>query len=134
MKRRNNELIILFMCCLFLAFISIADIVYHILHSSIGMGDYLWIWRECSIAIKGYNVVEVIRKGITIPGMGEIDILRSATAPWARMMGNIVHPGFLPENVAMVYGVFFYLFVIGLTWKKLFSYLCKHISITSVVS
>lgn len=112
--------------CITLASISIIDLLYHLFAYGISLHDYLWIWKECAAAIRGYDVSEVARLQIAVPGVGTMTGTWSASAPWTKIMGNIIHPGFFPESLAIVYGVLFYLFVMLWTWIKLFPYISNN--------
>lgn len=127
MKINKNQKVIL-CCCSILALISIIDIIYHLLIYGISLHDYIWIWKECAAALRKYDVIEAIRNNIFISGVGQMTMPRSATTPWARIMGNVIHPGFLPEKLAIVYGVVIYFLVIVWTWYKVSEH-CKEWSI-----
>lgn len=71
-----------------------------------GRKDYIWIWKESVCTVEGEYVLDAIRNHMNIGGVDMPSA--SATMPYARMLANIIHPGFVPENMALFYGVVLY--------------------------
>lgn len=95
--------------CAFILTLSVANCIIHLYKYGMLFGDYRWIWIECLYTIKRIDIVEAIRDGIVIKEMGDLSLPpNSATLPWSRILGIVIHPGFLPKEWAFVYGTILY--------------------------
>lgn len=110
---------------IFLVLASVLNCVMHVYEYGISAWDYAWVWKECACALRGMDVVQAIRQGAYIDGIGQMPAI-SATVPWGRIMGNVIHPGFLTLEGAVIYARVLYLLAgivaLFLIAKKLISY------------
>ena len=106
-------ILIIFGICLVI--LNLANCVRHIYIYGIPASDFQWIWKECACALKGIDVATAIRESRIIDGIGAMPPT-IATVPWGRILGNVVHAGFLPEKLAFIYGVIIYTISIVFTW------------------
>lgn len=99
----------------------LANTIFNVVSRGMGIGDYLWVWKESLCTVRGIDVIFAIKNhmivdGIEMPGA-------SATMPYARILANFIHPGFLSMNYAAKYGFFLYVFalliMIFILYKKL---------------
>lgn len=74
-----------------LVIFNIINCVSHIYKYNMSANDFLWVWKECACALKGIDVFDAISKQMYIDGIGYMPVA-SATVPWARIIGNIIHP------------------------------------------
>lgn len=108
-----------------IAIFNITNCLFHIYKHKLSAHDFIWVWKECACALKGIDVFDAISKQMYIDGIGYMPVA-SATVPWARIIGNIIHPGFFSMNWAIVYGYVVYALIVVLAWwsvsKKLSAY------------
>lgn len=110
MKRQEKCINIFSAICMCLTAASILNLVVHLWKYGAITWDYYWVWRECACAIRGIDVGEAIRTGMFIEGVGQMPPT-FATFPWSRIIGNIIHPGFIPFEWAVVYSRILYCIV-----------------------
>lgn len=106
-KVKNNTAL----CLLLILF---ATLLLHVViqFGSIGLklpffGDFSMRWKECAYFLKGINPFDALAQNMVIPSIGGLSSA-SGTVPWAYVLGNVFNPGFLPYNVALVYGMALY--------------------------
>ena len=104
---------------------NLLNCLYHIYKYNMSACDFIWVWKECACALKGIDVFDAISTQMSIEGIGYMPVA-SATVPWARIIGNFIHPGIFPMNWAIVYGYVIYSLIVILAWwvvaKKLSEY------------
>jgi hypothetical protein len=100
----------------------VRNIILHIRSSEL-FCDHIWIYRECSLALKGMDMSEAIKNGI-----GTVAV--SSTWPWAKILGIIVHGAFLTESASLIYEVVFYFVFVSVSCILISKRLFKESEVT----
>jgi len=87
---------------------------YRILRGNMEFQDFHARWQECAYLLRGINPFTALSGEFVIDSIGPIDP-DMVTVPWAWIWGNIINPGFLPYELAKVWGMLFYLTTIIIT-------------------
>lgn len=104
---RNSRMIIIVL--IFNILVNIANIIRIYLHRGLEFGDYLWVWKENVCTVQGKDIMDAIRNQSVINGVEMPST--SATMPYARVLSNLIHPGFMNREAAIGYGVILYIAV-----------------------
>lgn len=86
---------------------NIFDTIQRFMSSSYIFYDFRLRWQESAYVLNGINPFDSINGGVILPEIGQIDSV-AGTMPWAYLIGNIMIPGYLPFNIALVYFIVFY--------------------------
>lgn len=104
---KGNQLII-FVLIINVA-VQIANTLRVVLTRGLEFRDYIWVWRESVCTFYGIDIMDAIQNQSVINGIHMPPA--SATMPYARILANVIHPGFLEERSAVVYGIILYIAV-----------------------
>lgn len=105
-NKHNNPANVLWLGIALLAIAGIANI-FRYNHMGIYYSDYIWEWKEFACTIKGIDVSYAIDHKLDIEGIGQMpDFI--TTVPWGRMLGQLLQPGWLPMEWALIYTAIIY--------------------------
>lgn len=103
-------MIFLIFCMIF----TMVSIVQHVLTRGIPFADHEWYWKECACTMKGIDSATAIRNGMYIESIGQMPE-NTATLPWAKLLGTLIHGAFLPYKESIIYFTFVNVLVISVT-------------------
>jgi len=119
----------------------LTSMVIHYKQQGIILGDHEWLWKECACTLKGVDSAIAIQQNMLFPDIGELPP-STATAPWTKTMGVLVHGAFLPYEASCVFyailnfGAFFWMLylVFQNMYKRTQSYEIAGMSILAIFS
>ena len=94
------------------------------IHGALWTGDCNTYWKQLAYSIRGYNLKNVSKYNLVIDSIGEVS--GSIMMPWARLIGNLLIPGFLPYKIACVYYYSLMMVCTLLLAKKIYEYFVKN--------
>lgn len=99
-KKDSLFALYIMLCVIF----SMASLCFH-LKDGIYFSDHEWWWKECACVLKGIDPAEAIRQNMVFADLGGSLPSSTATLPWAKVIGSVIHGAFLSYEASRIYYV-----------------------------